>query len=68
MPTIVIAHTFCAFLDTRVFYGFQVVLTNTEIFLRCLKVSGKRGTQEEFLLSKKKKKNGGNYAFSSSLQ
>ena len=37
VPTIVIAHTFCASRDTRVF--LSVMLTNTGIFLRGLKLS-----------------------------
>ena len=37
MPTIVIAHTFCASQDT---WGFlSVMLSNTVIFLRILKLS-----------------------------
>ena len=37
MPTIVIAHTFCASPDTRGF--LSVMLSNTVIFLRSLKLS-----------------------------
>ena len=38
LHTIVIAHTFCASRDTRVF--ISVMLTNTVVFLRGLKLSG----------------------------
>ena len=37
VPTIVTAHTFCASRDTRVF--LSVMLSNTVIFLRSLKLS-----------------------------
>ena len=37
VPTIVIAHTFCVSRDTQIF--LSVMLSNTEIFLRGLKLS-----------------------------
>ena len=42
VPTIVIAHTFCASPDTRIF--LSVVLTNAGIFLRGLKLFGESRT------------------------
>ena len=43
VPTIVIAHTFCASRDTRVF--LSVMLSNTVIFLCALKLSVERRSE-----------------------
>ena len=60
VPTIVTAHTCCASRDARFSYRY-LVLTNTGIFLRGLKLYGESRTYQVLLVSQKK--TGGYHAF-----
>ena len=59
VPTFVTAHTFCASWDTRISYGWCLLIQN--IFLRGLKLCRESRTQQVLLVSKKKIV--GNHAF-----